>query len=215
MDKLPLVKSLVENLADNLDVPVSWKIRVFARYNKLCPNVGRCWLLSFGSAWPNKEMKKMGRNSGPTRISSRLLKMLSESRSSLTEIFSTGLEQTSADGILSAESLLENPALFAGFRTAEWEDGKLDQADLLVEHLNLCEKYPVPWRIIRGHVHKLLGEWFRINPHVRDNLNAQSKLTFEFLYDMVGELGELGVRIPPLNVKGSHVERVSANGIAA
>lgn len=85
------------------------------------------------------------------------------------------LEETGADGVLSAESLLENPALFAGFRTAEWitgegkrnKDGKLDQADLLVEYLKLCEKYPVPWRMIRAHVHKMLGDWFRIQPPPR------------------------------------------------
>nr|GMD49745.1 tRNA-dihydrouridine(16/17) synthase [NAD(P)(+)]-like [Ipomoea batatas] len=82
------------------------------------------------------------------------------------------LEETGADGVLSAETLLENPALFAGYLTTEWasgsngtmEDGQLDQAELLVEYLKFCERYPVPWRIIRSHVHKMLGEWFRIHP---------------------------------------------------
>ncbi|KAJ4962653.1 hypothetical protein NE237_024188 [Protea cynaroides] len=30
------------------------------------------------------------------------------------------LEATGADGVLSAETLLENPAMFSGFRTVEW-----------------------------------------------------------------------------------------------
>lgn len=114
------------------------------------------------------------------------------------------LEETGVDGVLSAETLLENPALFAGFRTVDWvsdggdgiRDAKLDQADLVVEYLKLCEKYPVPWRMIRAHVHKMLGEWFRVHPHVRADFNAQSILSFEFLYGMVDRLRELGVSRP-------------------
>ncbi|KAF2283758.1 hypothetical protein GH714_014910 [Hevea brasiliensis] len=56
------------------------------------------------------------------------------------------LEENGVDGCFSAESLVENPALFAGFQTAKWltgdkessRDGKLDQADVLVEYLKLC-----------------------------------------------------------------------------
>ena len=33
------------------------------------------------------------------------------------------LDETGVEGVLSAETLLENPALFAGFRTAEWAEG--------------------------------------------------------------------------------------------
>ena len=131
------------------------------------------------------------------------------------------LEETGADGVLSAETLLENPALFAGYRTGEWvvgsegsdKEGKLDQTDLLVDYLKLCERYPVPWRMIRSHVHKMLGDWFRVHPHVREDLNAQSKLTFEFLYNMVDRLKELGIKIP-LYMKDSHEDRVPANGLA-
>ncbi|MCD7455003.1 hypothetical protein HAX54_026731 [Datura stramonium] len=56
---------------------------------------------------------------------------------------------------------------------------------------------------------QLLGEWFRIQPSVREDLNKQYKLTFEFLYDLVNRLRELGVRIP-LYVKDTQ-EPVSAN----
>ncbi|KAI4327420.1 hypothetical protein L6164_019885 [Bauhinia variegata] len=114
------------------------------------------------------------------------------------------LEETGVEGVLSAETLLENPALFAGFRTPEWVaesevgiiDGRLDQADLLVEYLKLCENYPVPWRMIRSHVHKLLGDWFSLHPYIREDLNKQSRLTFEFLYELVDRLRDTGTRIP-------------------
>ncbi|GJS85878.1 4-hydroxy-3-methylbut-2-enyl diphosphate reductase, chloroplastic-like protein [Tanacetum coccineum] len=36
----------------------------------------------------------------------------------------------------------------------------IDQSDLVVKYLKLCEKYHVPWRMIRSHVHKTLGELY-------------------------------------------------------
>ncbi|KAK4728101.1 hypothetical protein R3W88_021089 [Solanum pinnatisectum] len=101
---------------------------------------------------------------------------------------------------LLSDPLLENPALFPGYRTVEWglgvagmkEDDKLDQAELLIEYLRFCERYLVPWRIIHSHVHKLLGKWFRIWPSVREDFNKQYKLNFEFIYDLVNRLKELG-----------------------
>ncbi|KAH0715040.1 hypothetical protein KY284_007945 [Solanum tuberosum] len=117
------------------------------------------------------------------------------------------LEEIGADGVLSAYPLLDNPTLFAGSRTAEWglgvarlkEDDNLDQAELLIEYLRFCERYPVPWRIIHSHVHKLLGEWFSIQPSMREDLNKQYKLTFEFLYDLVNRLKELGMEPSMVN----------------
>ncbi|KAK4713464.1 hypothetical protein R3W88_019371 [Solanum pinnatisectum] len=101
---------------------------------------------------------------------------------------------------LLSDPLLENPALFARYLTVEWglgvarmkEEDKLDQAELLIEYLRFCERYPVPWRIICSHVHKLLGEWFRIQSSVQEDFNKQHKLTFEFLYDLVNRLRNLG-----------------------
>uniref|UniRef100_M1CPB5 tRNA-dihydrouridine synthase n=1 Tax=Solanum tuberosum TaxID=4113 RepID=M1CPB5_SOLTU len=94
-------------------------------------------------------------------------------------------------------SLLDIKLLNGGLGVAGMkEDDKLDKAELLIEYFRFCERYPVPWRIICSHVHKLLGEWFRIQPSVREDFNKQYKLTFEFLYDLVNRLKELGVRIP-------------------
>ncbi|KAJ8568902.1 hypothetical protein K7X08_032599 [Anisodus acutangulus] len=151
--------------------------------------------------------KRMERNSEPIGRQSKLLETSLEFLSLLMVIYVQNcLEKTGADGVLSAESLLENPALFAGYQITEWglstegikEDGKLDQAELLVDYLKLCEKYPVPCRMIRSHVHKMLGELFRIQPSVRGDFNQQSELTFEFLYDLVNRLRELGVSVTTL-----------------
>ncbi|XAR74020.1 tRNA-dihydrouridine(16/17) synthase (NAD(P)(+)) [Bertholletia excelsa] len=230
MDNLPLVRSLVEKLAVNLNVPVSCKIRIFPnlqdtiKYAKMLEDAGCALLAVHGRTRDEKDGKKFRANWNAIKAVKNAVRIpvLANGNIRHMDDIQSCLEETGADGVLSAESLLENPALFSGFRTAEWilgskesgEDGKLDQADLLVEYLQLCEKYPVPWRMIRAHTHRLLGEWFRIHPNVREDLNANNKLTFEFMYDMVNQLRGLDARIP-LYLKSPHVGRIAVNGIYA
>ncbi|WCJ31258.1 tRNA-dihydrouridine synthase B [Euphorbia peplus] len=231
MDNLPLIKSLVEKLALNLNVPVSCKIRVFPKmedtlkYATMLEEAGCSLLAVHGRTRDEKDGKKFRADWKAIKAVKDALRIPVLANGDIRHMddVETCLKETGADGVLSAETLLENPALFAGFRTSEWavadekshRDGLLDQADLVVEYLKLCEKYPVPWRMIRSHVHKMLGEWFRIHPQVREDLNAQSILTFEFLYGLVDKLRELGVRIP-LYVKDidPNVSKVSSNGSA-
>ncbi|BAT75617.1 tRNA-dihydrouridine(16/17) synthase [NAD(P)(+)]-like [Vigna umbellata] len=212
MDNLPLVKSLVEKLAVNLQVPVSCKIRLFPnledtlKYARMLEEAGCMLLAVHGRTRDEKDGKKFRADWKAIRAVKNAVRIPVLANGNIRHMNDVRdcLEETEVEGVLSAETLLENPALFAGFRTAEWVsesegtnvDGKLDQADLLIEYLKLCEKYPVPWRMIRSHVHKLLGGWFSLQPHIREELNKQSKLTFEFLYDMVDRLRDTGTRIP-------------------
>ncbi|CAL0312839.1 unnamed protein product [Lupinus luteus] len=212
MDNLPLVKSLVEKLALNLQVPVSCKIRLFPnledtlKYARMLEEAGCSLLAVHGRTRDEKDGKKFRADWKAIKAVKDAVKIpvLANGNVRHMDDVKDCLKETGVEGVLSAETLLENPAVFAGFRTAEWVseseggniDGKLDQADLLVEYLKLCEKYPVPWRMIRSHVHKLLGNWFSIQPHLREELNKQSILTFEFLYDMVDRLRATGTRIP-------------------
>jgi tRNA-dihydrouridine synthase 1 len=211
MDKLPLVKSLVENLSANLHVPVSCKIRIFPQledtlaYAKMLEEAGASLVAVHGRTRDQKDGKKFRADWDAIKAVKDALKIpvLANGNIRHMEDVKDCLEHTGVDGMLSAETLLENPALFAGFRTKEWiEDGDengdsgLDQADLVIEYLKLCEQYPVPWRMIRSHVHKMLGDWFRVHPEVREELNKQSILTFEWLHDMVMRLKQLGGRTP-------------------
>ena len=228
-DNLPLVKSLVQKLALNIQVPVSCKIRLFPdlqvtiNYAKMLEEAGCSLLAVHGRTRDEKDGKKIWADWNAFRAVKDSLRIPVLANGNIRHIddVQNCLEETGAEGVLSAESLLENPALFAGYRTGEWvlgsegsdKVGKLDQTDLLVEYLKLCERYPVPWRMIRAHVHRMLGDWFRLHPHVREDFNAQSKLTFEFLYNMVDRLRELGTKMP-LYTKDSHEDRVLANGLA-
>ncbi|XP_038901742.1 tRNA-dihydrouridine(16/17) synthase [NAD(P)(+)]-like [Benincasa hispida] len=226
MDNLPLVKAIVEKLASNLQVPVSCKIRIFSNlqdtinYARMLEDAGCSLLAVHGRTRDEKDGKKFRANwSAISAVKNAVrVPVLANGNIRHMEDVYNCLQETGVEGVLSAETLLENPALFAGFRTAEWikgheentRDGNLDQADLLVDYLKFCEKYPVPWRMIRSHVHKLLGDWFKIHPHIREDFNAQSKLTFEFLYNMVERLRELQVKIP-LYIKDSHASAIASN----
>ena len=228
MDNLPLVKAIVEKLASNLEVPVSCKIRIFPNlqdtinYARMLEDAGCSLLAVHGRTRDEKDGKKFRANwSAITAVKNAVrIPVLANGNIRHMEDVYDCLQETGVEGVLSAETLLENPALFAGFRTAEWiegyeestRDGNLDQADLLVDYLKLCEKYPVPWRIIRSHVHKLLGDWFKLHPHIREDFNAQSKLTFEFLYNMVERLRELQVKIPLYIKDSSPASAILANG---
>ncbi|KAL8168285.1 hypothetical protein V2J09_009784 [Rumex salicifolius] len=215
MDNLPLVKSLVQKLATNLRVPVSCKIRIFPdlqdtiNYARMLEEAGCSLLAVHGRTRDQKDQNKIRADWTAIRAvkDSVRIPVLANGNVRHMEDVQNCLEVTGAQGILSADALLENPALFSGFRTAEWakdadddggkvKDEGLDQAQLLVDYLKLCEKHPVPWRMIRCHVHKMLNEWFRAQPQVREELNKQNKLTFEFLYNTVERLRELSARIP-------------------
>ncbi|KAJ6839023.1 tRNA-dihydrouridine(16/17) synthase [NAD(P)(+)] [Iris pallida] len=231
MDNMPLIRSLVEKLACNLQVPVSCKIRIFPdlqdtiAYARMLEEAGCSLLAVHGRTRDEKDGRKFRADWDAIREVKKSVRIpvLANGNIRHMEDVHSCLEHTGADGVLSAETLLENPALFAGFRTAEWrdcgnldeskngEDGGLDQADLLEEYLKLCEQYPVPWRIVRSHVHKMLGDWFKVHPEVREEFNRQSKLTFEWLHDMVGKLRNLGGRVP-LYANATSTWKATENG---
>ena len=69
------------------------------------------------------------------------------------------LEATGCAGVLSAESLLDDPALFSPARALPGGayNGR-DRAALLLEYLDIAAEYPPPMRMVTGHTFKMLGE---------------------------------------------------------
>ena len=69
------------------------------------------------------------------------------------------MEYTGCVGVMSAESLLEDPALFSPARlTPEGQFRGTAGAQLLLEYLDLAEEHPTPMRMVTGHAFKMLGE---------------------------------------------------------
>ena len=47
----------------------------------------------------------------------------------------------------------------------------LDSIDQVLEYLHLCVQYPVPLRMVKGHVHKLVGRWLAEHTDIRAAIN--------------------------------------------
>lgn len=207
MDDLPLVRSLVVKLATGLTTPVSCKIRMFPKledtlaYARMLEEAGCCLLAVHGRTRDQKDGKSIRADWEVIKAvkSAVRIPVVANGNIRWLEDVDECIRATGVDGVMSAESLLENPALFAGYRmkpldasAAELDElsGKysLDEPTLVLEYLDLCEKYPVPARMIRAHVHRILGPWFRRYPQLREELNKEYKITVEWLKGMVHRL---------------------------
>eukprot|EP00898_Chlorokybus_atmophyticus_P004597 jgi/Chlat1/5138/Chrsp33S05131 len=205
MDDIPLICRMVNKLATNLSTPVSVKIRRFrdieetVRYAKQLEEAGASLIAVHGRTREEK--------SGALRANLEVIRRVKEAVS--VPVLGNGnirhledahehMRITGVDGVLSAESLLENPALFSGRLLAGEGELCADPIELCLEYLELCRTYPTAMRMVRGHVHKMLGCWFSVHPDVRQNLNNNWKLTIDWLVDMCKELQRRNAANPTL-----------------
>lgn len=234
MDDLPLVRSLVQKLASNLSVPVSCKIRIFPNledtlaYARMLEEAGCSLLAVHGRTREQKDSKSVRADWHTIKAVKQTVNIpviANGNIQCLDDVYEC-LKETGVDGVLSAESLLENPALFAGYRVANVEDtlpdrkseecremvpGPLDQPRLLLEYMEFFEKYPVPWRMVRGHVHRMLGNWFKIHTDLREELNKEFKLSRDFLEDLVCRLQNRKERVPLLPPNSDYVANTAVS----
>lgn len=207
MDDLPLVRSLVANLASNLTTPVSCKIRVFPKledtlaYARMLEEAGCSLLAVHGRTREQKSGKAVRADWDAIKAvkSALTIPVLANGNIRWLEDVYDCIEATGVDGVMSAESLLENPAIFSGHRMKPLDartEGASDMGNaslpnepsLVLEYLELCEKYPAPTRMIRAHVHRMLGSWFKQHPELREEFNKQFRVTTEWLKEMVHRL---------------------------
>ena len=67
------------------------------------------------------------------------------------------LNETGADGVMSAEGILHNPAIFTGFPVTVWQVTR--------EYLELVQQYSPPFSYVRGHVFKFLHHCLALKRH--------------------------------------------------
>ncbi|KAG0594770.1 hypothetical protein M758_UG107900 [Ceratodon purpureus] len=207
MDNLPLIQSMVTELAKGLTMPVSCKFRIFPdlentlAYARMLEKA-RC---SLPAVHRRTREQKDGR---ATRADWEAIKAVKEAVG--IPVLANGnirwledvhecMRRTGADGVMSAKSLLENPDLFGGQRIKAVEDvrgsieelsreGAMNELALTLEYLDLCDKYSVTKKMIRAHVYKLLIAWFVRYPELPDELNGEQGAAIDWIRGLVYRL---------------------------
>jgi len=149
-------RRMVKKLADNLKVPVTCKIRILPKEEDTMKLVriiveNGCSLLTVHGRTKEQNKQKVG------KCDWEMIKKIKQSVN--IPVFANGgifnyedavkcLEYTGVDGVMSSESLLENPALFSG------KVYNLDQ--IALEYLDICKTYETDPAYIRPHLFKIL-----------------------------------------------------------
>jgi len=171
-----LIGRMVENLAKNLKVPVTCKIRILPKEEdtmhlvRVIEKAG-CSLLTVHGRTKEQNKQKVG------KCDWDMIRKIKKSVS--IPVFANGgifcyedavkcIEYTGVDGVMSSESLLENPALFSGKVYC------LD--DLALEYLELCKTYATDPSYIRPHLFKMLYTGLMRYTDLREDLSKAKTL---------------------------------------
>lgn len=90
------------------------------------------------------------------------------------------LDATGADGVMSAEGNLYNPAIFAGINPPVWQMAK--------EYLEICQTVPTKISYIRGHLFKIYRPALSYHTDIREQLAKVN--TLEEMFALSEELRE-------------------------
>ncbi|KAG1661006.1 hypothetical protein FOA52_007171 [Chlamydomonas sp. UWO 241] len=202
MDNLELVEKLVSELVASVKVPVTCKIRIFPEieqtlaYARMIERAGCSVLAVHGRTREQKNTTETRADWEPIRLVKQALSIPVLANGNIRNLADADalMAYTGCDGVMSAESLLVDPGLYAPTRISE-PFTPAHGISLLREYLHLVQQYPTPMRMVKGHVHKLIGGWLSEFHDLRDLTNI-GRLDIQGLLDKV--VDELEVRVKAL-----------------
>jgi len=169
MSKPEIVYQLVNILHRHLKVPVFCKMRIFnnmektVNFAKMLQEAG-CQLLTVHARTKEQKGHQQGLAdwSFIKHIKEELnIPVIANGNIQCFEDVGRCLRETNADGVMSAETILENPALFSG--------KLVDSFDIGHEYLDICENiHPTKYKYIRIHLLQMLKTRLDKYPDLRE-----------------------------------------------
>lgn len=196
MDDLPRVQALVRKLSQNLSIPVTAKIRVFpdiaqtVAYARMVEAAGACLLAVHGRTREQKDLSATRADWDPIKAVKEALHIPVLANGNIRHMGDAleCMRYTGCDGVLSAEGLLTDPALYSPERPITMAEAPvvtpLESLRLAREYLELVLACPVPMRMVRGHMHRLIGDWLAEHVDLRAQVNL-NKVTTELYLEVV------------------------------
>merc|ERR1719440_453785 len=171
LEEEDLVVEIVKTLSSCLTVPVTCKIRLFRddldRTLRLCHRLqdAGCALLTVHgrTRYQNKQTVGSCNFAAIARVKAALeIPVVANGGIATYDEVLNCLDVTGADGVMTSEAILENPAIFCRNRDAQ--DDYIDQDRLIEEYLDLAEQYLVSSRdvaedcpkCVKAHLFKML-----------------------------------------------------------
>jgi len=178
MDNPPLVYELVSILHKYLKVPVFCKIRILPslddtiKFAKMLESAG-CQLLTVHGRTKEQKGHQQGLANWDAirRIKEEIsIPVIANGNIREYSDLQQSLAATKADGVMSAETILCNPALFSG--------KTIHPCDLSHEFMDICEKkYPLQIKFLRTHLLQILKERLDCNADLRLALSRVTNVT--------------------------------------
>lgn len=195
MKEKDVVRDIVKTLSDNLSIPVTVKIRMFPdeqetlEFCDMLQAAGCDMLVVHGRT---KEMNK----TSVREVNWEIIRQI-KARLSIPVIANGGiefpedvercLEATNADGVMTSEAILENPAILAETNNTPGKD--ISFLELAKQYMAFAEEFPpANEKIVRAHLFKILFQDLRVHTDLRD-LMASVKTRAQ-MADILRELEE-------------------------
>lgn len=185
-DEWPLVSSILSKAVSECNVPITCKIRVFSDVNKT---------VEYAKMLEQAGVSLIGVH-GRTREQKGQFQGLADweqikavKQNVRIPVFANGniqtvkdaercLQETGADGVMSAEGLLYNPALFHDRPYPVWEACE--------EYLRLAKQFKTPPSMVRGHMFNFFHQIFKYPQHEHLRTLVGAKTSYDDL-KVVGE----------------------------
>jgi len=172
-----LIERIVETLANELSIPVTVKIRKVGE--NLEETLHLCDVIQAAGASALTVHGRTKEQKGPLTglVDWETCRIIKE-RMKIPVFVNGGIESfadvqecfrvTGCDAVMSSEALLESPCLFANVT--------IPQDQLVLEYLDMVEKYGCNQKIVKEHLFRFLYAGFQFNTDVRAKLGSARRL---------------------------------------